>query len=443
MFGLHLTHVDNEIMASVNFLPGEWTERVHRRAVRALTAALHGADVTRVVRVALRAAGFSSAERAAFARGVIGASIMRRRCAALVDEPLRRAPADALLLAYFFEHDPSMYDALRGRLNPADTRRWEAALGRTRAWDLESPTGLATALSVPDWLATLLTEERGVDDARACLATMNRPGPITVRANRLRTTRDGLAQALDDEGIRSRTTLLAPDALFLIGRPNIRNSRPWRRGWFEVQDAGSQIIARAVGARPGERVLDLCAGAGGKTLALAAAMRNRGEIVACDIDAKRLANLRARLRRGGVENVRVVRRRTDPDKTRGALPTVQSPGAFDRVLVDAPCSALGTLRRSPALRWAPSPDLQGHAAVQLALLRDGASMVRPGGVLVYATCSLSRVENEDVAEAFLSSSEGRFRPWRLPLSLSDGARLRLSPERHDTDGFFLAGFLRG
>lgn len=216
----------------------------------------------------------------------------------------------------------------------------------------------------------------------------------------------------------------SPWGLRLNGRANLFGLAAWRGGLFEVQDEGSQELARAVDARPRERILDFCAGAGGKTLALAAAMQDLGELVALDVDPVRLVNLAARLRRAGVTCVR-----THRIDAQGPLPWL---GDFDRVLVDAPCSSLGTLRRSPDLRWKTSPEeISGFAARSLEILTRAAGHVRPGGLLVYATCTLTREENEGVAAAFASQHPG----WH-PAPLLGEAPLRLLPHLHGTDGFF-------
>lgn len=309
----------------------------------------------------------------------------------------------------------------RARLEP---------LAAPASWPADPVDRLACEHSLPRWLAERWHRQFGQDDAAALASTVNRPGPVVLRANTLVTDRDGLLRALGAEGIPAHATRLSPLAVQVEGRANLFGSKAWRGGLFEVQDEGSQLVALAVGARPGERCLDFCAGAGGKTLALAAAMENRGEILATDTDPQRLINLAARAKRAGVALVRT--RRLDADRP---LPDL---GLADRVLVDAPCSSLGSLRRSPDLRWRLRPEaIAGFAASQREVLRRAAGCVRPGGLLVYATCTLTTEENEGVAEGFEREHSG----WS-PSPLADGGPLRLLPHVHGTDGFFACAWRR-
>jgi 16S rRNA (cytosine967-C5)-methyltransferase len=283
------------------------------------------------------------------------------------------------------------------------------------------PADLATRHSLPDWLADVLVREVG-DEAALLADALSLPGPIFLRVNRARTSRDDLAARLAAEGVETRPTRLAPDGLEVLApRPNLLALRAYREGLLEVQDEGSQLVGQAVGAVPGETVLDLCAGAGGKTLQLAAAVGPSGTVHACDPDEARLARLRTRAGRAG------------------AVVTVHGPEApggllADRVLVDAPCSELGTLRRGPDLRFRIDPaSFAGLPALQLSIVERAARHVRPGGRLVYATCTLRREENEEVAGAF-EEGAGEF-----TRSESD---LRFWPHRHGTDGFFAAAWER-
>jgi 16S rRNA (cytosine967-C5)-methyltransferase len=217
----------------------------------------------------------------------------------------------------------------------------------------------------------------------------------------------------------------------------------------EVQDEGAQLVALLVGARPGERVADLCAGAGGKALALAGCMQNRGRLLAADVSAGRIRRAAARARRAGVHNAHwcVIADERDPWLRRRA-------GAFDRVLVDAPCSGVGAWRRSPDARWRLAPrDLEALVALQARLLESAARLVRPGGRLVYATCSLLAAENGERVEAFLAGAPafrwldaaqvwGEGLPGACPQPPGSGPGLVLTPARHGTDGFFVAALER-
>ncbi len=292
------------------------------------------------------------------------------------------------------------------------------------------PADLATFHSMPGWLAVELERAAG-DDAPLLAGALNLPGPVFLRANRARTSRDALSARLAAEGVATRPTRLAPDGLEVTSpRPNLLALPSFREGLLEVQDEGSQLLGESVMARPGETVLDLCAGAGGKTLQLAAAVGPEGTVHAWDPDASRLARLRTRAARAGA---RVVVHESGPP------PGLQ----VDRVLVDAPCSELGVLRRGPDRRFLLDPaTFAPLPALQLAILEQAASHVRPGGRLVHATCTLRREENEEVARAF-GARRPDFTPGDAVPGLTDGEGfLRLLPHRHGTDGFFAAAWTR-
>jgi len=299
----------------------------------------------------------------------------------------------------------------------------------------------AVAHEVPAWLLPRLQESLG-EDLEAELAALRQPAPVDLRVNQLKSRRREARQALAAEGIETEPGRWSPLALRSGSRQPLAASRSYRDGLVEIQDEGSQLVALLTGAAAGQRVCDFCAGAGGKTLALAGQMANRGQLVACDVLERRLERSSRRLRRAGVHNV-----------TRRPLSSERDPwvkrqkGSFDRVLVDAPCSGSGTWRRNPEARWRLTEDgLRELVSLQAAILESAARLVRPGGRLIYATCSLLREENEEQVEAFLSR-HARFSLIPLPAlwaELLDGPppvetpMLRLSPARHGTDGFFLA-----
>jgi len=245
------------------------------------------------------------------------------------------------------------------------------------------------------------------------------PAPITLRANRLLGDRDALLRALAREGVEARPAPLAPDGIVLARRLNVFTTRAFHEGRFEVQDEGSQLVSLALDPHPDWRVLDACAGSGGKTLHLAALMRGRGEIFAHEPSKVRREELRRRLRRSGAQNVRIV----------GSEAREELRGKMDAVLVDAPCSGTGTIRRNPLIKSRLRPqDLARHAAEQLSILAEWAPCARPGGLLVYATCSLEPEENERTVERFMASApEFRLERTRQLLPHVDG-----------TDGFFIA-----
>jgi 16S rRNA (cytosine967-C5)-methyltransferase len=306
---------------------------------------------------------------------------------------------------------------------------------------------LAAEASLPRWIAARFASELGLEEARALAAAMNARAPLTVRANALRGTREELAERLGAERVRTERTRFSPWGLVLDGRENAFALQSFKEGRFEIQDEGSQLIALACGARPGWTVVDACAGAGGKSLALAAEMRNKGSLHALDSDPERLDEARRRARRAGVHNLRA---RAIAAGEEASAQVQDLAGKADLVLVDAPCSGLGTLRRKPDARWRLAEgDPERFAAIQRTLVARFAALLKPGGRLVYATCSVGKTENDDVAD--FAEREVGLRPVPIaPLLGAERAaalgagesRLHLYPHRHGTDGFFVAAFER-
>jgi len=314
---------------------------------------------------------------------------------------------------------------------------------RVRMIDVQAatPPTLTEQTSFPAWLAPEIAAQFETQGWAEMLA-FTQAAPTDLRVNTLKATRDEAAAALAKAGIAAAPTPHSPVGLRLEGRANIAGLAAYREGLIEVQDESSQFAALLVGAKPGMRVLDLCAGAGGKSLALAAAMGNRGSILACDADAKRLARLAPRLARSGA---RIVESRALGTKSKAKAKDTL--GQFDRVLVDAPCSGSGTWRRHPEAKWRLTPAKLGEYFVaQAALLRQAAEHVRPSGRLVYAVCSILPTEGAAQVEAFLAVNKGwRVLPadkaWREALGSKapfDGPYMLLTPHRHRTDGFFAA-----
>jgi 16S rRNA (cytosine967-C5)-methyltransferase len=296
----------------------------------------------------------------------------------------------------------------------------------------------AVRLEVPDWLLPRLVARFGASLA-AEMAALSEPASLDMRVNGLKGDRDQARAALAAEGWQAEPTKLSPWGLRIEGRRPITSGPAFQSGLVEIQDEGSQIVAAMVGAEPGMRVVDWCAGAGGKTLALAAAMQNRGQIVACDVSAARLDGAVRRLRRAGVHNVeRHLVEAGDKWLKRRA-------GTFDRVLTDVPCSGTGTWRRNPDARnRLRASDLAELLPKQASILDAAQTLVRKGGRLVYATCSILEEENEAQVSGFLLRHPAfRIVPlaeaWPLeqtpPLG---GDLLVLTPARHGTDGFFVA-----
>ncbi len=360
------------------------------------------------------------------------------------------APSGRLLLGASLLLSGASVASLRelfsgGRFAPAPLGEAELAVLRPlEAHTLEHPDlPEAVRLEVPECLLAPLAARFG-SGLGVELAALGRAAPLDLRVNLLKATREEARAALAAEGIFAQPTPLSPWGLRIGGRTPIVGSKAFRSGCVEIQDEGSQIVAWMVGAAPGERVLDLCAGSGGKTLALAMSMQNQGRIVAADISAARLEAAVRRLRRAGVHNAE--RHLLSP----GDKWAKRKAGKFDRVLVDAPCSGTGTWRRHPDARWKVGPaELAEIPPRQAAILDLAAGLVRKEGRLVYATCSVLVEENEVQVSAFLAR-HGGFAPLDPAALWPDAAGpgfaearagdlgLLLTPSRHGTDGFFIS-----
>jgi 16S rRNA (cytosine967-C5)-methyltransferase len=294
---------------------------------------------------------------------------------------------------------------------------------------------LATTLSHPEWLVSRWLDRYGFEDAEAWALFDNSPATLTIRANTLRTSRQALSGQLASLGVDTEPARFATDALYVrSGNPLLTPLAA--QGLFSVQDESSQLVAQLTAVQPGERVLDACASPGGKTTAMAAAMRNDGLIVATDVRGRRVDLLRRTIESAGARCARVVQA-----DVAGVLPFTTT---FDCVLLDAPCSGLGTVRRDPDIRWRRSPDdFERFAAVQLAMLGRAAEVTAAGGRLVYATCSSEPDENEAVVSRFLNDRpEFESAPSRIPAELArfttaDGY-FRTFPVRHGLEAFFAA-----
>ncbi len=332
-------------------------------------------------------------------------------------------------------------------LGPQDTAALEALPEAAAALEaLPARQRFALAASLPDFLADRFRETFGAEAERAAEA-MNERAPLTARVNLLKTDREALRQRLAAEAVEATPTPLSPLGLWLETRVNVFALESFREGHLEMQDEGSQLLGMLVDAPP-TRVVDACAGAGGKTLQLAAQMKNRGELHALDVDPGRIDELRKRARRAGVHNVRTQVIPAEGPGADEALAPLKDKA--DRVLVDAPCSGTGTYRRKPDARYRLTPEeLANHVARQKALLERFSTMVKPGGRLIYGTCSILREENEAVVEGFLSRHPDfsvrtvaeELGP-ELGARVSQGPFLRLAPHTHGTDGFFGAILVR-
>lgn len=299
------------------------------------------------------------------------------------------------------------------------------------------PLGIAADL--PDWVIEKLQLSMSDVDILSLGRALQLQAPLDVRVNTIKANRETVLAQLLAEGMAVEATPYSPWGIRFKDHPAINRHPLFVNGSLEVQDEGSQLLALLVGARRGEMVCDFCAGAGGKTLAIGAMMASSGRLYAFDVAEKRLVKMKPRLARSGLSNVMPQLLSSENDTRVKRLA-----GKLDRVLVDAPCSGLGTVRRNPDLKFRQSPESVAELTQkQAAILRAAAKLLKPGGRLVYATCSLLQDENESIVEALLA--EGKF--TLLPVSdilaqskiaLDTGAMLKMSPALHGTDGFFAA-----
>ena len=344
--------------------------------------------------------------------------------------------ARALLCAALLRHLGFSARALDGLVDEALVQHIRAA-----------PVGVlpdAVRADLPDWLWERLAAQHGAREAMRIAQGLLNPAPLDLRVNLARTTREQVLERLASDGIEAMATPHSPAGVRLKKKPAINHHELFREGLIEVQDEGSQLLGWLVGPRRGEMVADYCAGAGGKTLALAMLMRGAGRIYAMDVSGKRLAALSPRAARAQVSNIHPIVIAGENDARAKRLG-----GKLDRVLVDAPCSGFGTLRRNPDLKWRHGAQAVVELADKQGRILDGAArLVKPGGRLVYATCSILHEENEAIADAF-ASTHADFTKVHAgnilaahKIALDTGVALRLWPHVHGTDGFFAVVFER-
>ena len=296
---------------------------------------------------------------------------------------------------------------------------------------------LSIQYSHPKWFVKRLVSLLGREEAERFLACDNQISPITVQVNPLKTTLEALTEELQQAGISAQPHSWVPDCLELSGTGDLAALPSFREGKFLVQDPAARLVSLIAGIRPGQKVLDVCAAPGGKSLSAAFAMAGNGSIVACDLHENKLKRIQESADRLGVNII----------TTQAADGRVFRPeweASFDTVLVDAPCSGLGIIRKKPDTRYKKADDLFTLPVVQAAILDNAARYVRPGGTLVYSTCTILPEENEQVTEAFLAEhADFGLEPFELPLPVgkSDGS-LTLWPQRHDTDGFYICRMTR-
>lgn len=342
----------------------------------------------------------------------------------------------------------------QGRLTSVDRelsaqeRDWLAHADQVRLTQVDP----AVRESLPSWLLEDWSHRLGPEEALRLARTLNQPAPLDLRVNTLLAKPDQALAALAQDGIDGQLHPVIPEAIRLSGKPALQRAKAFIAGWVEVQDLGSQLLAKLLHPKRGQFIVDFCAGAGGKTLAIGAALKNTGRLYALDISAARLSKLKPRLARSGLSNVW-------PSAISGFSDdrVKRLSGKADSVLVDAPCSGVGTLRRNPDLKWKTS--LVQVAALhkeQMAILHAASKLVKPAGRLVYATCSLLQQENENVIAEFLAahpdfqrvSAQDVLYPQKLALpaewqAFTEAGDLLLWPHRTDTDGFFACVLQRG
>ena len=372
----------------------------------------------------------------AFVAETVFAALRRRRSLAIAAQS--ESPYSLVLAVLVRLHGLSVRtvaDAVREKDVPLLER---ARAGRTED---QSP---AVQADLPDWLWDRLVAQQGEAEAMAIARGMLAAASMDLRVNAVKASREAVLASLRSAGIAGEPTPYSPTGIRLSEKPAINRHPAYVDGSVEVQDEGSQLLAFVAGAKRGEMVVDFCAGGGGKTLALGAMMRNTGRLYAFVVSAKRLAGLDPRLARSGLSNVHPIAISTEND-----LRAKRLAGKIDRVLVDAPCSGFGTLRRNPDLKWRfGEKDVAELLEKQSRILAAAARLPRVGGRLVYATCSVLREEGEDIVAKFLAAHTGYGQVSCAEIlaaqgiSLDTGMNLRVYPHVHGTDGFFAAAFER-
>ena len=367
-------------------------------------------------------------DRAFIAETVFAVLRRKRSIEAAAGSAAPHALAVAALIKVFGLSGRALADhdaALSARIKSAQTGEFPAAV----------------QADLPDWLWRRLSTEYSPDEATAIARGLLNPAPLDVRVNLAKISREDVLARLELEGT---PTPFSPAGIRLKGKPQINRHALFLDGLLEVQDEGSQLLAYLLAPRRGEMVADFCAGAGGKTLAISMLMHGTGRVYAMDISEKRLRELAPRAARAGISNVHPIVLAGEGDVRAKRLT-----GKLDRVLVDAPCSGFGTLRRNPDLKWRHGEGAIAElAAKQSRILNAAAKLLKPGGRLVYATCSILSEENEAVADRFAGGhpeftalSCGELLATQR-VAVDTGERLRLWPHRHGTDGFFAAAFQR-
>jgi len=406
------------------------------QALRTILPLVHPADTS--LRYFFQAERIGSNERALVAETVFG--VLRHR---LFLEHACTTPANAtnkttprrMALAFWVRFGGYNVREITPLLKATEAE-W---LGQVKGIKLDD-LPLSIQAELPDWIIEKLRAQRGDHEILALGQSMQASATLDLRVNSLKANRDELLQGLSAEGVQAVATPYSPLGIRVTGKPALNKSPLFLGGRFEVQDEGSQLLGFMLAPKRNDMVVDFCAGAGGKTLMLGAMMNSQGRLYAWDVSEKRLANLKPRLARSGLSNVQpqLIAHENDSKIKRLA-------GKIDRVLVDAPCSGLGTLRRNPDLKFRQSEQSVAELTQkQASILAAASKLLKVGGRLVYATCSLLHEENQGIVEAFLSQHpEFALLPAgealaQQKINLEMGDYLQLLPQKHDTDGFFAA-----
>ena len=374
-------------------------------------------------------------DRAFVAEAVFGVLRHKR----VLDHLTESGTARGLLLGWLARYSGSSVRDLAPLVKPAEADTM-AQLEAAEIGNLPLPV----RAELPDWVCERLSTRLSDTELLALGAALQQSAPLDLRVNTVISDRSSALRALGASGIQAKATPYSPIGVRLAGKPAINREPLFAKGAVEVQDEGSQLVAYLMAPRRHDLVVDFCAGAGGKSLMLGAMMSSQGRVYAFDVSPGRLSRLKPRLKRSGLSNLHphLLRNEHDPKVKRLA-------GKIDRVLVDAPCSGLGTLRRNPDLKWRQTPESVAEMRVkQAAILGVASTLVKPGGRLVYATCSLLAEENEEIVASFLATHP-EFVPLNCELLLRQhdieiktGEQMRLWPHIHGTDGFFAAALER-
>jgi 16S rRNA (cytosine967-C5)-methyltransferase len=374
-------------------------------------------------------------DRAFIAETVFG--ILRHRF--FLESLTERITPRSLVLAYLVKFNGMNLRELAPLISESETK-W---LAEIKAIKLDT-LPLAIQAEFPEWLVEKLKQFTTDADILNLGFSLQKSAPLDLRVNTILAKRNQVLETLSQEGIEAQETPYSPCGIRLTGKPAINRHELFLSGKIEVQDEGSQLLGYLLAPKRGEMVVDFCAGAGGKSLLLGALMNSKGRLYAFDISEKRLSNLKPRFKRSGLSNLHAQRIANEND-----IKVKRLAGKIDRVLVDAPCSGLGTLRRNPDLKWRQSPQsIDELKAKQAAILSAAASLLKPGGRLVYATCSFLPEENQQVVQDFLNTHPQfsllncaeLLAQQKIPLDT--GEFLQLSPLLHQTDGFFAAALTR-